>query len=98
MRRRQVSKMCCLAESWYGESPEVCIALRVICPLTYLASYVSQSHLKLPQESRSKDRCCLPAESGRRWCKLTCVPCTATGEPQRAEGAISNTPPNPSLL
>jgi hypothetical protein len=43
MRRKQASKMCCLAEGCHGESHEACIAPRESGTLTYLACNVSQS-------------------------------------------------------
>lgn len=46
VRKKQASKMRCLAEECHGESPEACIALREKWPLTYLACDVSLSSLQ----------------------------------------------------
>ena len=37
LRRKQASKMRCLAEECHGDSQEACIALRGMMTLTYLA-------------------------------------------------------------
>jgi hypothetical protein len=43
VRKRQVSKMQCLAERWHGDLQEACIVLRETQTLTELACDVSQS-------------------------------------------------------
>ena len=52
MRKKQASKMGCLAEECHGASPEACIALREKWTLTCLACYVSPSSLHCVFEAK----------------------------------------------
>src|SRR6266567_7486544 len=52
MRKKQASKMGCLAEECHGDSQEACIALREKWPLTYLACHVSPSSLQCACEAK----------------------------------------------
>src|SRR6266436_7254992 len=94
VRRRQVFKTQCLAERCQGDAQEACIALRGTDTLAYLAYDASQSSLnpnsRLGSKVRHMEKFLRPC--GRRH-RRACVPCAGTGEPQRADGAASNTPP-----
>src|SRR5436309_4300610 len=91
MRRRQASKRGCLAEECYGESPEACIALREKEPLAYLVRDASQSRPKWLERHQSRGQRKGLYCHGRTGQPV--LPCMPTGEPQRADGAASNTPP-----
>src|SRR5712691_4361814 len=60
--------------------------------LAYLAYDASQSSPKLNFWEVGSDTWIFPSPCGRRH-RHTCLPCAGTGEPQRADGAASNTPP-----
>jgi len=97
MRKKQASKMECLAKECHGESPEACIALREKWPLTYLACDVSLSSLP-----------CVLCNAGTHasfigWERMglqvnLMLPWRKIGEPQRGDGAFSNTPPTAFYL
>ena len=86
-----------MAKEWHGESPEACRALREKWTLTYLAYDVSLSSLKgLLYKVRTNDDYIgwsvigLQVNLNLPWRKM--------GEPQRGDGAFSNTPPTPFRL
>ena len=86
-----------MAKEWHGESPEACLALREKWTLTYLAYDVSLSSLKcLLYKVRTNDDYIgwsvigLQVNLNLPWRKM--------GEPQRGDGAFSNTPPTPFRL
>src|SRR5712664_686799 len=97
VRRRQVFKTQCLAERCHGDSQEACIALRGRNTLAYLAYDASQSILKPNSCLGSKVRPMARTPCGSRH-RRTCLPCAGTGEPKRADGVASNTPPTSSCL
>ena len=92
MRQKQAAKTRCLAETCEGESHEACIALRERNTLTDLACDVSQSsgnHILLVGVWAK--RIILVDPDGNTG--QPDLPCVKTGEPQRADGAARNTPP-----
>jgi len=86
-----------LAEECYGESPEACIALREKWPLTYLACDVSLSSLQCVVRKAGTHASSIGWECMGLQVNLT-LPWRKTGEPQRGDGAFSNTPPTAFCL
>src|SRR5262247_1119928 len=86
MRKKQASKMGCLAEECHGESPEACIALRETWPLTDLACDVSLSSLQcvvVAKQGRMP-----PPSDGSAWgSRSTCLyPGGRRGSPREGTG------------
>src|SRR5215813_2508815 len=92
VRQKQAAKTRCLAETCYGESHEACIALRERNPLTDLACDVSQSSGNHILVAGVRTRRLILSELDGNIGQPD-LPYVHTGEPRRADGAASNTPP-----
>jgi hypothetical protein len=93
VRKKQASKMRCLAKECHGESHEACLALREKWTLTYLAYDVSPSSLQgVVYAKQGTHASFLGWERMGLQVNLT-LPWRKMGEPQSGDGAFSNTPP-----